>query len=248
MTVAGLENQNLINNYISQQKALDAAETAATEQSAKTDLIGNYDTFLKILTTQIKNQDPTEPMDASEFTNQLVQYSAVEQQINTNEKLDVILQNMNSNGITPLLGYVGQYTEVATENKMVVQGGTGLLAYNLPSNVSSVSLAIQDSSGKTVATIEGPTEQGLNRIAWDGQQSNGVTATDGVYKFVLTAKNGSGETVDIDDVRAIGQITGVETGSSGEISLKIGDLTVDDEDIKSVFASIGIEQDEEATS
>lgn len=248
--VTGASNQELINNYIAQQEAAKKAEEATTVASEdKTALLGNYDTFLQILTTQIKNQDPTEPMDASKFTDQLVQYSAVEQQINTNAKLDLMLQNQNSNGITPLMSYVGQYAEVATSgDKMVVQGGKGLMAYNLPANTQTVTISVQDSKGNVVGTIQGPTDQGLNRVAWDGKMANGQQAPDGVYKYVLTAKNSSGDTLEIKDVRAIGQVTGVETDANGDVSLKIGDLFVDDKDVKSVFANIGVEDDSSSNS
>lgn len=247
--VTGTGNQALINNYIDSQAQIAADEAAAvTAASGDTEsLMGNYDTFLKILTTQIKNQDPTEPMDASKFTDQLVQYSAVEQQINTNAKLDLMLQNQNSNGITPLMSYVGQYAEVATaEDKMVIQGGKGLMAYNLPVNTSNVAISIQDATGNVIGTIQGSADTGLNRVAWDGKLSNGQQAPDGVYKYVLTAKDSAGDPVTVEDVRVIGQVTGIETDANGEISLKIGDLFVDDKAVMSVFASIGVEADEAA--
>jgi len=239
-------DSQLINNYINNQKKIEA-ENAPKKDKAKSDLIGSYDTFLKILTAQISNQDPTEPMKASEFTNQLVQYSAVEQQINTNEKLDQMLLNQNSNGITPLLSYVGRFAEVAEKDKLVVQNGKAMMSYNLPVGVSLVDISVQDANGNVVATIHGPTETGINRVAWNGQMTNGQTAPDGVYKYVLTAKNSSGDVQKIEDVRVIGQVTGVETDANGKISLKIGDLFVDDKNIKSVFANIGLADNEEQT-
>ncbi len=240
MDVTGVVNSNeqIINNYIA-QKEKTAADESAASSSQQDSLVGNYDTFLKILTTQLKNQDPTSPMDASEFTDQLVKYSQVEQQISTNDKLEQMLQNQNSNGITPLLNYVGRYAEVASDEKMVVQGGKAMMAYNLPANTTSASISIQDAKGQVIATIEGPAETGLNRIAWDGQMKSGGQAPDGVYKYVLTAKNSGGDSVAVEDVRVIGQVTGVETDAEGDISLKIGDLFVKDTAIKSVFANIG---------
>ena len=237
MSLSSVSDSNLINNYIASQQQTTSTTTTATSEDKKT-LIGSYDTFLKILTTQLKNQDPTSPMDASEFTNQLVQYSTVEQQLATNEKLDDMLKALNSNGITPLLSYVGQYTESATTDKLVVQGGQALLAYNLPSKAQSVTINVQDSAGKVGAKIDGTTTTGLNRVAWDGTLDSGEQAADGVYKFVLTAKNGNGDTISVTDTRMIGQVTGIETNSAGDVVLKIGEMEVVDTDVMSVFGSV----------
>ncbi|MDD3182256.1 MAG: flagellar hook capping FlgD N-terminal domain-containing protein [Alphaproteobacteria bacterium] len=234
MTVASTTDAtSLISSYNATQTS-----TETTTSSAQSVLIGNYDTFLKILTAQLTNQDPTEPVDASEFTQQLVQYSQVEQQIATNDKLDDVLSALNSNGITPLLSYIGQYTESSTTDELVVQNGTGLLSYTLPSDAQSVTLSVQDSSGNVIGTVDAPTDAGLNRIAWDAGLDDGTTAEDGVYNFLLTAKDSSGDTITISDIRVIGQVTSIETGTDGTSTLKVGDLSVSDTDVLSVFGAI----------
>lgn len=240
------EASDLISSYNATQAANAAkASTASTDKNA---LIGNYDTFLKILTAQLKNQDPTQPMDASEFTNQLVMYSQVEQQIATNDKLEDMLTALNSNGITPFLSYIGQYTESKTTDELVVQNGTGLLAYDLPSKAQSVTLSVQDAEGNVIATVDAPTTAGMNRIAWDGGLDAGGTAEDGVYKFVLTAKNSNGDAIEVDDIRVIGQVTSIETDSEGNVALKVGELSVDDTDILSVFGAVAARDDESTTT
>ncbi len=239
------EASSLISAYNASQAAAAKTETTSTDQST---LVGNYDTFLKILTAQRKNQDPTQPMDASEFTNQLVMYSQVEQQISTNDKLTDMLAAMNSNGITPFLNYIGQYTESKTTDELVVQNGTALLAYDLPSEAQSVTLSVQNSKGDVIATVDAPTTKGMNRIAWDGGLDAGGTAEDGVYKFVLTAKNSSGDAIKIDDIRVIGQVTSIETDSEGNVDLKVGDLSVDDTDILSVFGAIATDTSDSSTT
>lgn len=237
MSYSSVADNTLINNYISSQSS--TSKTTTTESSKNT-LVGNYDTFLKILTAQLKNQDPTKPMDASEFTQQLVQYSTVEQQIATNDKLDDMLKALNSNGVTPLLSYIGQYTESKTTDQLVVQNGKALLSYNLPSKAQLVTITIKDSTGKTVATIDGAKEKGINRVAWDGKLDAGGSAADGVYKFVLTAKDGNGAVIEVNDARVIGQVTSVETASDGKVKLKLGDLEVVDTDVVSVFGAVSM--------
>lgn len=234
--MTSVESSAALNDYV-------ASQTAAKTTKETKSLWGDFDTFLTVLTTQLKNQDPTEPVDASKFTQQLVQYAQVEQQISSNDKLDSILNTINSNGITPLLNYVGQYVETGSTEKMVVQNSTGLMAYVLDSEATSVSISVQDDKGNSIATINGATTTGLNRIAWDGKLADGTTAKDGVYKFVLTAKDSSGEAMKVPDIRIIGQISGVETDAKGNISLKMGDHSVADTDIMSVFAAVSASPD-----
>lgn len=241
MTVTSASDSLILNDYIAKQKAAAAAantSTSSTTETSITKVTGDFNTFLKILTTQMKNQDPTAPMDANTFTQQLVQFSSIEQQINANGKLDNILKALNSNGITPLMSYVGQYVEAESTGKLAVQGGSAKLAYDLPKEAQSVKISVQDGTGKVIATIDGTKTSGMNRVAWDGTLDSGGKAKDGTYKFVLTAKDSAGEAIKVEDVRIIGAVTGIETDSSGAAILKIGDLSVKDTTVKSVFANI----------
>lgn len=242
-SVSTLSNAEILNNYISSTQS-----TTTTDDTTSSSLWGDFDTFLTILTTQLQNQDPTEPVDASEFTNQLVQYAEVEQQISSNDKLDEITSLLGSNGITPLLSYVGQYVETESTNELVVQNGTAMLGYTLDAEALSATLYIQDSSGNVIATISGPTDSGMNRIAWDGTLDDGTTASDGVYKYVLTVKDSAGDTVTVDDQRVIGQVSSIETDSDGNVVLKIGSLEVETDDILSVFAGVAVDDSSASTA
>ncbi len=243
-SVSTVDGQAILDSYIASQAASATTTTTTTENDATSSLLGSYDTFLKILTTQLQNQDPTEPMDASEFTQQLVQYAEVEQQIATNDKLDSVLSALNSNGITPLITYVGAYVEATSGGELVVQSGQAMLAYTLPEEALSSTIYVKDDSGKTVATVSGATTKGLNRLVWDGKLDDGTSATDGSYKFSLVAKDNSGETMTVEDIRVIGLVTGIETESDGTVVLKAGELSLKDTDIQSVFASIGVKSGE----
>lgn len=234
-TTAATSSSEILNSYIAAQKS-SSKTTTTTEANS---LWGDFDTFLQILTTQLENQDPTDPADASEFTSQLVQYAEVEQQISANDKLDKILSTINSNGITPLLNYIGEYVEVSAGDDLLVQNGQALMTYNLPSEAQTVVVTVQDSKGDAIATINGATESGLNRVAWDGTLSDGTTAEDGEYSFLITAKDSNGDIIEISDVRIIGQITGIETDSDGDLSLQMGSMSIADTAIMSVFAAVG---------
>lgn len=232
---SSLENSSLLSDYISSQT--DTSSTSTTSSNAS--LYSDYETFLQILVTQIQNQDPTAPTDVSEFTSQLVQYAEVEQQINTNDKLDSILSTMNSNGITPLLSYVGAYVETASDGELVVQNGQSIIAYTLPEEALSTKVYVQNSSGDVIATLTASTDSGLNRLVWDGTCDDGTTADDGTYKFSITAKNNEGETMELEDIRVVGLVTGIETNDSGDIVLMASGLEINDEDIDAVWGAVG---------
>lgn len=247
---SSVSNSTLIQNYINSQTAAQKAaassstssstgSTASSTATSISDITGDFNTFLKILTTQLQNQDPTDATDPNQFTQELVQFSGVEQQIDTNAKLDTLISASNPNGITPLLNYVGKYVEAPiTNNDIVVQNGTSQFAYNLPSTASSATITISDSSGNTVATMNGPTTAGLNRISWNGTESDGSTqAPDGTYTMKLAATDSSGKSMSVTDIRMIGQVTGIQTDSNQNSTLSIGGVSVKDTAIDAVFNS-----------
>lgn len=237
-TIDATANSAILNNYIANQKAV-AASSSTTSSSASTSIssvTGDFNTFLKILIAQLQNQDPTNATDPNQFTQELVQFSAVEQQLNTNSKLDSILETINSNGLTPLLSYVGKYVETSTSNKLVVQDGTAQFAYSLPSSATSVSIEISDSNGDKVATLTGATESGLNRVTWNGLDGSGNQVSDGTYTMKITAKDTDGKALEVSDMRLIGRVTSVQTNSNGAATLYIGeDVSVADTAIDAVF-------------
>lgn len=230
-----VDSSTVLNSYVDSQAANKVVEEQQVDQGS---LWGDFDTFLQILTAQLQNQDPTDPADTGEFTQQLVQYSQVEQQISTNDKLDSIAATLNSNGITPLLSYVDQYVEVGASDELLVQNGQAMMAYSLTEEAQTVVVSVQDDSGNVIATIDGPVEAGINRVLWDGELTDGEQAEEGTYSFVLTAKNSSGDTIEVTDVRVIGVVSSVETNEDGDISMMLGEMAVSDTDVMSVFATI----------
>ena len=101
--------------------------------AASAGVTGNFNTFLKILTTQLQNQDPTSPMDTNQFTQELVEFSGVEQQLNTNSLLQQLVTASGAGGVKSLLGYVGQFVEAPANNQLLIQGGQADLSYTLAS-------------------------------------------------------------------------------------------------------------------
>ena len=248
-TSSSASSNSILQNYINSQKtsstttsgssssSSSATAAAAATQTALSSVTGNFNTFLNILTTQLKNQDPTSATDPNQFTQELVQFSGVEQQLNTNSKLDQLISAVNPNGITPLLNYVGQSVEATSPNdQIVVQSGSSSFGYTLPSTAANVALTVKDSTGATVATLNGPTATGLNRLTWDGQTSSGTTAPDGTYTLGVAATDSNGKAITVTDVRTIGVVTGVQTGSNGTSTLSLGGLSIADTAVDAVFS------------
>ncbi len=175
--------------------------TAATASSAATNLSSGqsnlnigYSTFLTLLTTQLKNQDPTSPMDTNQFTQQLVQMTGVQQQLLSNELLQTLVnQNGGSGGVSQAVDLIGK-TVHATGDTAVLSGGQAAWSYDLPSDAASVTLTVTNAAGQTVWS--GPASglgQGRNDFTWNGQTSTGAQQPDGgSYKLTVAATDASG--------------------------------------------------------
>src|SRR5579872_713333 len=117
-------------------------------------LSGNFQTFLTLLTTQLKNQDPTSPMDSNQFTQQLVEYSQVEQQINTNTNLQTLISQGTSNASAMTVGYLGKNVSITNGNASL-SNGTANWTYNLGTASASTTLSVTNSAGMVVYTGPG---------------------------------------------------------------------------------------------
>lgn len=207
--------------------------TSSTSQAAKSGsaLSGNFDTFLKLLTAQLQNQDPLEPMDTSQFTQQLVQYSSVEQNIYTNKNLETLIALQQTAGLGSAVSYIGRDVTANTANSLL-SGGEAAWTYTLPSTAASVSLAVTDASGKTVFSGTGPVEAGVHTVGWDGVTSSGAKAPDGVYTLSIKALDSAGATLTA-PLTLDGRVTGIET-VNGAVVLNVGGVKLKLSDVTSV--------------
>lgn len=172
-----------------------------------------FDTFLTILTEQLRHQDPLEPLDANEFTAQLVQFTEVEQSIAGNNKLDALIQLQQINGTTAALGYIGKRVEIDSDAGKLEQGQASW-SYTLPKNAKAVAVNIVDATGKTVRTIEGETAAGTHPIAWDGKDNLGQIMPDGFYALKIAATDAADQSLSA-KIRTTGLVTGVINGDDG---------------------------------
>jgi flagellar basal-body rod modification protein FlgD len=185
-------------------------------------LITNYEAFLQLLTTQLRNQSPLEPMDTNQFTQQLVQFSTVEQAIKTNQNLERLIASAAASNALGLVGYIGT-TVTAEGSKTQLSGGKAVWQFNSPSN-GKADIAIRNSAGAVVFTTTIDIPQGTHLFNWDGTMNNGGVVPDGSYSLSVTAKNTDGQLFAVDTL-VNGMVDGIDL-SGIEPLLKIGDLTI----------------------
>ena len=197
--------------------------TGSGTSTTATSLAETFDTFLLLLTTQLQNQDPLDPMRSEEFTQQLVQFAGVEQSINTNKKLDQLVQLQISSQLNSAVSFIGKLVEVI-HDQLLLKDGAAKISYGLDRNAAHTIIGIIDQNGRAVRTIQGETSAGRHEFEWDGRDSNGAQLTDGVYGFSVVATDDDEQTIDTVSA-SFGRVTGVEIVDNAP-RLNIGELGV----------------------
>lgn len=199
--------------------AAQAAQTAATAKSAadtaSASLSGNYTMFLTLLTTQLKNQDPTDPMKSAEFTQQLVQYSSVEQQIQTNKNLENLLSANIFQAANTAVGLIGKQVE-SYSNGATLKDGEANWTIDLDDAAPNTTVQVLDKNGKTVYSEKINGAKGDQPFTWDGKDSDGNTLEDGSYFLQVTANDAAGQSVN-SYIRTKGIVTAVDITSSNPV-------------------------------
>ena len=186
-----------------------AGATPKAADTGRTRMADSYESFMSLLTAQIKNQDPLSPMDSTQFTQQLVQMTGVEQQLLTNDLLEKLVSNTGS-GIQTSVSLLGRDVR-ALNSTAKLTAGKAEWGYKLDRDALDVSVEIVDESGKTVQVIK-PTENkaGDHTITWDGKDRTGQQLPNGgTYTLRVTAKDAVGAAVSVTNF-VQGLVTGVE--------------------------------------
>ena len=211
--------------------AIDTIQTAQTRGAASSQLAENFDTFLKLLTTQLKHQDPLEPLKSSEFVAQLVQFSQVEQSIKANKNLEKILAAQSANQAAASLSYIGK-TVAAKGNTVPLKNGNAEFTYALAEKAENTLIIITNDKGDLVFSAEGNTDAGKHSFVWDGLDKNGNLAPDGAYKITVSARTADDDIIDT-TINVVAQITGIET-TGDELFLVSDDVKLPFADVVSV--------------
>jgi flagellar basal-body rod modification protein FlgD len=169
--------------------AASAANAMASQQIA-----GNFQSFLTLLTTQLQNQNPLDPLDTNQFTQQLVEFAGVQQQLNTNDSLATLVSLQQTTQSTQALAFVGHVAVVAGSTAALSNSEAGW-ELDIPSN-SDLTVNITSSTGQTVFTGNYNVTAGNNQpFAWNGTGNDGTQWPDGSYTLTATAKDSSGNNV-----------------------------------------------------
>ena len=207
---------------------------ASANALANTQIAGNFQSFLQLLTTQLQNQDPLSPLDTNQFTQQLVEFAGVQQQINTNDSLSTLVSLQQTAQATQALGFVGQTAVVSGNTATLASGGEATWELNIPS-ASTVNISIANSSGQTVFTNSFAANAGNNQVFnWNGLGSDGSEAPAGNYTLTATAKDSANNTVGVSTAVA-GVVSSVDLTQSPPL-LSIGGQTFTVNQVRSIIA------------
>ena len=214
--------------------AIDGVSSTGSSTSSITGsragIADNFDTFLQLLTTQLRNQNPLDPLDTNAFTQQLVQFSSVEQQLKTNEFLSALVQANTNSVQTNAVNYIGK-TVAADGVRSELVNGKAVWNFSLE-DAATTTVTIKDNAGNVVYTETGELQAGQGQFSWDGKTSTGGKAPNGTYSISMTGTNAEGKTVPI-TTQFTGVVTGVDfTGS--EPVLLIGSTRVNLSGVKAI--------------
>lgn len=204
-----------MNINTSATSAVSTAAATAGKSSAE------RDKFLKLLITQMKNQDPLSPMDNAQMTTQMAQLSSLEGIEKLNATMESLAASLTGNQAVQAATLVGRDVMVPGD-LMQLAGGQATGAFEIAQAAEQVQVTITDASGAVVKRVElGAQPQGIVQIFWDGTTDSGTAATAGTYQFSVTA-TAQGKAVDAQTLM-VGRVYGVTTGK-GSPSLDLGPL------------------------
>jgi len=210
-----------------------SSSTPSLSSTSGTTLAGNFQSFLTLLTTQLKNQNPLDPLDTNQFTQQLVEFAGVEQQLKTNDDLTSLISLQQTAQSTQALNFVGK-TAVVSGDTAALSNSSASWELNVPSN-SNVTVNISNSSGQTVftQTFSSVTAGNNQPFTWNGKGTDGTQWPDGQYKLTATGTDSSGNSVGITS-EVVGVVSSVDLTQSPPL-LNIGGQSYTVSQIKSII-------------
>lgn len=196
-----------------------APQTASEKAAAEAGL--NFNTFLTMLSVQLQNQDPLNPMDGTQFTEQLATFSSLEQQIQSNTYLEKLAEANDFSQQALAVSYIGK--DALVEGSVTATDGESeiVLNYTLDSGAASTTIELVDASGTKVATLEGTNYVGRNEVIWDSTGDDGQPVDAGYYKMYITSYDAEGTAVS-SQAYTYGRIVAVE-GDSSDLILTTAD-------------------------
>ncbi|GJE36014.1 flagellar hook assembly protein FlgD [Methylobacterium persicinum] len=174
-----------------------SSSSSSSSSTSSTGLASNFTQFLTLLTTQLKNQNPLDPMDTNQFTQQLVEFAGVEQQLKTNDQLGSILAASQSASSASATSYIGK-TVTTDGTAAQLQDGAATWTLNPARAATKAVVTISDSKGNVVATQTTSLQSGSQNYTWNGKTSAGLSAASGLYSIKVAATDATGANVTVD--------------------------------------------------
>ncbi len=198
--------------------SLDPTSSSGT---AKAKLDNDLNQFLNLLVTQLKNQDPLDPMDANEFTSQLVQFASVEQQIYQNANLEKLLKVTETSQVGNMTDFIGTTIE-SSGSSFYLENGNAEVTYQFDTRPRTANISILNSSGLSVYTGDAELKTEKQSFTWDGKNNSGTVQPDGSYVAIVSATDGDGNIMNVTQT-VFGRVTGAEA-KDGVVSLYMNDV------------------------
>ena len=226
-----------IADYLSGQKPATAtvSPTAAGDSktaAGKAALATSYQTFMVLLTSQLKNQDPLKPMDTDQFTQQIVQMTGVEQQLLSNDLLQKLVTNASSGSNLNAVGLIGKTVTAATADANL-KDGVAKWTYEFDAAAKDASIEVHNAKGALVWKGDAPSlDTGQHEFAWNGKTTDGAALDDGVYTVKVVAHDANDKLLTA-KTYTTGAATALEQ-SNGDTLLRLGGVKVGIASIMSV--------------
>jgi len=208
------------------------SSSSSSSSTPTTGIADNFQTFLTLLTTQLQNQNPLDPLDTNQFTQQLVQFAGVEQQLKSNDQLKALIEIEKSAQATQALVYVGNTVAVDGSKAQFDKSAT----WNFQSEKdTTATITITSSTGQTAYSGSYALKQGGSSFVWDGKGNDGVQWPAGTYTLTATGKDSTGNNVAI-STEVQGIVDSVDLSASPPL-LSIGGQSYTTDKIKRVVRS-----------
>jgi flagellar basal-body rod modification protein FlgD len=211
----------LLSGLSSSSSNVAAGTQAAADQEK---LNEDLNQFLNLLVTQLQNQDPLDPMDANQFTSQLVQFASVEQQIYSNGNLEKLVDLQQTSQVSFMVDYIGTTVEAAGKTFYLEEGNPAKATYTLVDDAKEALITITDESGEVVYSASGEAGAGFHEFKWDGKDNDGIAQPEGIYSITVSALDWEDEPVDVYQT-VYGRITGAGA-DNGEVVLYSNDVVI----------------------
>lgn len=216
--------------------ARQSTEAAATASA-------DFDSFLRLLTAQMRNQDPLSPMDSTQFVEQLASFSTVEQQIKTNSQLEGLVANLTASDLSSASEWIGRHVETSSKSSRFAGEP---LDYRIPESASGTptEAVVYNSSGEAV--FRAPIAAGQKDFTWNGTDANGKTVSYGEYSVEVNFSN-NGEVVDIKSPLTIAAVTEARIIDASAKLILANGTVIDPSEVRAVHMAPEVSSDEAST-